>query len=710
MFDSALEEGGKARDALTPDAPADVRFETAVYSALATWRKDHDEGERLMRNAASEAAAANWPFDEANAFSNLAYFNNNARRYDAAIRYGTQAVAAARRAGARRVLASASANLATTYDELGLYDDAAPLLEAAIPIAREIEERRILQDALGELGHLWILQEQYDKAIPFSADAYETLKDKKWAGNVAFCHVMLRNAKEAESWNERARPENPEKDPTQNAYYLSNAVEIARLQGDYTGAVKTCREALNQVPRGSNAERALHGQMGALRLAMGDRNEARREFEFTLRDIETGQQQLSDDSMRFGYLSRLIEHYRTYVDGLVKQGDYDSALQIVERSRARVLAMRIGKRAKAEAFDARELARRTGSTLLSYWLAPERSYLWAVTAAGTRLKELPPSKEIDELVQTFRKDLEQKRDDILSDGAGKRLYELLIQPVADLIPPGGQVIVVPDGSLHYVNLESLPAPGPPVHYWLQDAVVSVAPALSLIEPGTDRAAGGSVLAIGAPVTVDERNYPALPGTRVEMENLRRLFRARALQAYEGVDATPDAFTANAAQNASIIHFAAHGESNEQAPLESAVILSRSRNGNYKLYARDLQEINLHADLVTVSGCKSAGSRSYAGEGLLGFAWAFLQSGARTVVAGLWYVRDRPTTELMRRMYEEIAAGKVPAQALHDSKVEMVRGEPQNWRRPYNWAAFQCYVRAVAAGSEKISRPVKREGG
>jgi CHAT domain-containing protein len=36
---------------------------------------------------------------------------------------------------------------------------------------------------------------------------------------------------------------------------------------------------------------------------------------------------------------------------------------------------------------------------------------------------------------------------------------------------------------------------------------------------------------------------------------------------------------------------------------------------------------LHAELVTVSACRSAGERAYAGEGLVGFAWAFLRAGA-----------------------------------------------------------------------------------
>ena len=51
-------------------------------------------------------------------------------------------------------------------------------------------------------------------------------------------------------------------------------------------------------------------------------------------------------------------------------------------------------------------------------------------------------------------------------------------------------------------------------------------------------------------------------------------------------------------------------------------------------------IRLNAALVTISACRSAGARTYAGEGLVGLTWAFLEAGAQNVIAGLWDVSDR----------------------------------------------------------------------
>jgi len=140
----------------------------------------------------------------------------------------------------------------------------------------------------------------------------------------------------------------------------------------------------------------------------------------------------------------------------------------------------------------------------------------------------------------------------------------------------------------------------------------------------------------------------------------------------------------------MIHFAAHAETNPERPLESAVILSPSGEG-YKLYARDIAALKLSADLVTISACRSAGSRTYGGEGLVGFAWAFLQAGTHAVIAGLWEVGDRSSSKLMDKLYEGIASGMAPAAALRQAKLGLLHSSGSN-RKPFYWAPYQTYIR------------------
>jgi CHAT domain-containing protein len=94
--------------------------------------------------------------------------------------------------------------------------------------------------------------------------------------------------------------------------------------------------------------------------------------------------------------------------------------------------------------------------------------------------------------------------------------------------------------------------------------------------------------------------------------------------------------------------------------------------------------------VTVSACRSAGERTFSGEGLVGFAWAFLRGGARRVIAGLWDVDDRSTAELMDLLYGRLADGAPAGQALREAKLSILR-KGGSTAQPYYWAPFELFT-------------------
>jgi len=96
-------------------------------------------------------------------------------------------------------------------------------------------------------------------------------------------------------------------------------------------------------------------------------------------------------------------------------------------------------------------------------------------------------------------------------------------------------------------------------------------------------------------------------------------------------------------------------------------------------------------LVTISACRTAGARSYSGEGLVGFAWAFLGAGARNVIAGLWDVTDRSTPQIMSVIYSQLARGSQPSDALRQAKLALIHSGTA-YRKPYYWGPFQLYTR------------------
>src|SRR5207302_4545619 len=119
--------------------------------------------------------------------------------------------------------------------------------------------------------------------------------------------------------------------------------------------------------------------------------EAARHFEAAVAMVEKTRSGLERTDFKLPFLTRLIRLYRAYVDTLLQEGEVERALAVADSSRAQVLAERSGadpvRRLAPGAF--RDLARRTNSVLLSYWLGPERSHAWVVTDRDVHHVELP---------------------------------------------------------------------------------------------------------------------------------------------------------------------------------------------------------------------------------------------------------------------------------------------------------------------------------
>jgi CHAT domain-containing protein len=114
-----------------------------------------------------------------------------------------------------------------------------------------------------------------------------------------------------------------------------------------------------------------------------------------------------------------------------------------------------------------------------------------------------------------------------------------------------------------------------------------------------------------------------------------------------------------------------------------------RNGNPTdgfLRLHEVYDLSLAADLVVLSGCRTALGKEVKGEGLLGLTRGFLYAGASRVMASLWPVRDRATAELMRRFYRGLLQDGLPPAAALRAAQRSLRRDPR-WRDPFYWAPF-----------------------
>ena len=597
------------------------------------------------------------------------------------------------------VYGSALNNAGICYARLGQFEAAVAAQQRAVRIYERRGASRQLVEFLGSLGNTHVLSGNPKAAVPFLRRAMEAAAAANlqgdaalWAGNLATAHGELGEWADAERFNDHATRLSTANPSIKRVYFTLNAASIAAGRGDARTAQRLYEDALIRAEGTPAVLWSAHAGLGRAAWSAGRPDAAARHFEAALSTIEKTRSNLLKTEFRLSFLTQLIEFYQMYVDLLVSQSRFERALEIAESSRARVLAERHGVQAadRISTTSLRTLAQQSGTALLSYWLAPEGSSLWLVDASGVHYHRLPAAKEIESLVRQHQAMIHNALADPLvgTDTPGDRLYRMLIAPVSKRLSPGASVVIVPDGALYRLNFETLPVRANGRHYWIEDAEIQIAPSLPVLSVGASAPVSRSLLLIGD-ATAREPEFPALRYASSEMANVSRHFPPQSVTAHQRERAAPGAYRNAQLDRFGLIHFTAHAVANADSPLDSAIMLSGPDDG-FKLYARDVADRPLNADLVTVSACRSAGERTYSGEGLVGFAWAFLRAGARRVIAGLWDVDDRSTADLMDAVYARIAAGATPPRALREAKLAALRKGGTS-AKPYYWGPFEVFT-------------------
>jgi CHAT domain-containing protein len=660
-----------------------------------------DEGETRLQDVLSRASTRKDAFHQALALHNLGISRLVRNRFDGALAF-FERVLELKELETYTVYGTALSNAGLSYARLGEFDTAAALQMRAVESHRTRGERLFLEQSLGELGNTYIIKGDASQGISYLKQALDVATEGKliadaavWAGNLAEATADRGSFDEAERYNDEAiRLKTLSKRST--LYNTLNAGQIALGRGRLADASARYGEALAQAGTDPAVEWEARAGLARTAFAAGDLRAAARQFDGALSTIQRTRSALSRTEYRLTFLNRVIRFYQDYVDTLVASGESGRALEVADSSRGIVLGERMGgtqaeTAASTTAFVA--AAKRARSIWLSYWLAPSHSYVWVVSATGVQNAMLPGAAQIERLVEQYRKTIEHSSTDPLAapDSAGDALYKTLVAPVARFIPAGSSVRIVPDGALHGINFETLPVDGPQRHYWIEDVTVAIAPSLGLLASAAATRPQppdpGSLLLVGDP-TPRVREFPRLRYAPIEMRAVSSHFAARTAR-FDGDRASPKDYLAAGPERFAVIHFTAHAEANRTSPLDSAVILAGAA-GVDKLYARDVAERALRANLVTISACRSAGERAYAGEGLIGFSWAFLRAGARQVIAGLWDVDDQSTATLMDNLYAGIARGDAPPAALRAAKLALMK-QGGNVARPYYWGPFEVFT-------------------
>jgi CHAT domain-containing protein len=177
----------------------------------------------------------------------------------------------------------------------------------------------------------------------------------------------------------------------------------------------------------------------------------------------------------------------------------------------------------------------------------------------------------------------------------------------------------------------------------------------------------------------------LPGTQIEADAIRSDFPDAVIKT--GMDAQAET-ARNEMSKYRYLHFATHGLFNGSSPLFSSIVLAQPPKDSKEtgfLTAREIFDMNLAAEMVTLSACDTGRGGNQKGEGMIGLTWALFVAGAPTTVVSQWSVNDTSTAELMKRFYAGLKAHKAKGRALREASLGLMRDGKH--AHPYYWAPF-----------------------
>lgn len=653
-------------------------------------------------------------------------------QYDKAIDLFQQALVSFRQSGSvteqrprRESEAKALTNLGTAYQASARSEQALPFYQQALPIYREVRDPRGEARARNGLGNAYLALAKVDQAVEQFSQAL-----------TLFRQVGDRNGK---------------------ALALNNLGLIYDARSQYAKAIETYQQALalnRQVGDQANQGTTLNN-LGVTLFKTGDLAAAEASLTQAVTTWESLRPGLTDEN-KVSLFDRQVRTYQTLQQVLVAQGKLDPALEVAERGRARAFAELLARRLNPQSdtknqtdikpptiAQIRQIARAQNATLVQYsvinnaaWKDGKATkeaalYIWVIQPSGEiafRSVPLQPdrstaqvalastpnrgltsaSNSLAALVNESRRSIGVRPTEPNSPSSAiaftpdiaeaniqlRRLHQVLIQPIANLLPtnPNQRVVFIPQGSLFLVPFPALlNANGKAL---IENHTILTAPSIQVLAltgrerqgAGNRKLEAGNALIVGNPTMpkvapapgVPPQPLPPLPGAEAEAEEIAEVLRASVLTGDRATRAT----VVQKMPNASIVHLATHGLLDDDRGLGSAIALAPSGNDNGFLTAEDILNMRLNAQLVVLSACNTGRGR-VTGDGVIGLSRSLISAGVPSVIVSLWAVPDASTARLMTEFYRNLQKSPDKAQALRQAMLTT----KQTYKNPIDWAAF-----------------------
>ena len=147
------------------------------------------------------------------------------------------------------------------------------------------------------------------------------------------------------------------------------------------------------------------------------------------------------------------------------------------------------------------------------------------------------------------------------------------------------------------------------------------------------------------------------------------------------EATTEKFL-NQISNYNILHLATHACLNSTDPMLSEIIFS---NGSLTVY--DIENMNVHPELMVLNACNTGQGKVEIGEGTISLTRGFIEAGVQSLQSSLWELDDYASASIVKSMYSHLKNGMSKSNALRKAKLEHLETQDKLRQHPYYWAGL-----------------------
>jgi CHAT domain-containing protein len=359
------------------------------------------------------------------------------------------------------------------------------------------------------------------------------------------------------------------------------------------------------------------------------------------------------------------------------------------------------------------------TAFFEYCLGKENSHAFVITKRKFKIFPLPPAKKIQKQVAEYLKTITDKENHDFR--LGYELFNMLVLPGLD--EKIEKLVFIPDDILHYLPFETLLSQKDKRRWLIEDYKIAYTPSISslreIIQHGrlSDIKPKKDLLAFGDPFfgsdeevasardtsetsrPVGAFNVSRLEYSGQEVERIASLFKKTKSDTFKRKEASEEKLKDLNLENYKILHFATHCLIDDKKPDRSSIVFSigNASAEDEILQMREVFNLKLNSDLVTLSACQTGLGQFIRGEGIEGLSRAFFYAGASSALISLWAVHDQATSQFMERYYFHLRSSNSIMNALQKTKLEMINSDILS--HPYYWAGF-----IITGNSDKIIYP------